>query len=65
MAIKTQLQFTITTSSPFEARSKMEAIKTIAGLDTDAVEKLAELAKNPKAVNKLKSNFGMIKTFIG
>lgn len=63
--VKTEIQIPITTSSPFEAKAKMLAIKTIAGLDTDAVEKLAELAKNPKAIDKLKNNFGMIKTFIG
>ncbi|MFC4817620.1 MULTISPECIES: hypothetical protein [unclassified Flavobacterium] len=65
MAVKTEIQIPITTATPFEAKAKMLAIKTIASLDTDAVEKLAELAQNPKAVNKLKNSFGMIKAFIG
>ena len=63
--VKTEIQIPIKTSNIFEAKAKMEAIKTIASLDIEAVEKLAELAKNPKAVAKLKNNFSMIKAFIG
>lgn len=63
--VKTEIQIPIKSANPFEAKAKMEAIKTIAGLDIEAVEKLAELAKNPKAIAQLKSNFTMIKAFIG
>lgn len=65
MAIETQVQIKIKTASPFEATAKMEAIKALAEQDTDTLQKLAILSKNPKAVAKLKSNFSMIQTFLG
>ncbi len=65
MAQVTEIQVKIKSSNPFEAKAKMEAIKEIATLDCDSLQKLAELAKKPKAIEKLKSNFSMILSFLG
>lgn len=63
MAIKTEVQVQIKSSSPFEATAKMEAIKKFAELDFETMDMLSQLA-TPKGIAKLKSNFKMIKKFI-
>lgn len=65
MAIKTNIQLEIISNSPFEAKAKMEALKTLSSQDADILEKVAKLSKNPKAIAKLKSNFGMLEAFLG
>ena len=65
MAQVNEIQVKIKSSNPFEAKVKMEAIKEIATLDSDSLQKLAQLAKKPKAIEKLKSNFSMILSFLG
>lgn len=63
MAIKNEVQVTIKSSNPFEAKAKMEAIKKFAELDSEAMEMLSQLA-TPKGIAKLKSHFTMIKAFV-
>jgi hypothetical protein len=65
MAIETVIQLTLKSGSPFEAKAKMEHLKAISRLDCEALNKLAELSKSNKAVDQLKSNFGMIQSFLG
>jgi hypothetical protein len=65
MAIETQIQLTIKTENPFQAKAKMEHLKALSKLDNEALNKLAELSKSNKAVEQLKSNFGMIQSFLG
>lgn len=65
MGVETEIQIKIKTENPFEARAKMEHLKTLANLDTDVLEKLAKLGKNNKAIQQLKNNFSMIESFLG
>jgi hypothetical protein len=64
MAIKTTIQIEITSNNPFEAKPKMEHLKTLSKLDNDALAKLVELSKSNRAIEMLKSNFGMIQSFL-
>lgn len=64
MAVETQIQLTIKTDNPFQAKAKMEYLKELAQLDNDSLQKLAELAKNGKAIAQLKSSFGLIQSFL-
>lgn len=52
-------------NTPFELKPKTEALKALANLDLDVLQKLAELSKSPNAISQLKNNFGMIKGFLG
>lgn len=63
-SIKNTIQIDIISGNPFEAKSKMQSLKALAQLDTEALGKLAELGKNPSAVQQLKSKFEMIKGFL-
>ena len=65
MAIETQIQFIIKTENPFQAKAKMEYLKALSRLDNETLNKLAELSKSNTAINQLKSNFPMIKSFLG
>ena len=65
MGVETEIQIKIKTANPFEARAKMEHIKSLSSLDTDVLEKLAKLGKNKKAIQQLKDNFSMIESFLG
>lgn len=64
MAVETHIQLTIKTDNPFEARAKMEHLKELSKLNTDSLSKLAELAKNAKAITQLNNSFGFIKSFL-
>lgn len=63
MAITTTIELKIT-SNPFELKPKTEALKDLAKLDLDVLQKLSELSKSPKAIATIKNNFGMIKGFL-
>lgn len=78
-SIKTTIQIEITTKTPFEVRPKTEALKELSNqdnqtlrsvlellkLDKEAFSNLMELSKSSVAVENLKSNFDMIKGFLG
>lgn len=51
--------------SAIETAQRQKAINQLNALDTDTLVDLGNLAANPKAVQKFKSNRKMIKTFIG
>lgn len=65
MGVETEIQIKIKTTSPFEARAKMEHLKFLSTLDTDILDKLVKLGKNNNAIQQLKSNFDMIQSFLG
>jgi hypothetical protein len=65
MASISTIEIEITTNTPFELKPKTEALKDLAKLDLDVLQKLSELSKRPKAISQLKNNFGMIKGFLG
>jgi DNA-directed RNA polymerase subunit F len=65
MAVITQIQLTIKTENPFQAKAKMEYLKKLAELDTETLQKLAELSKSYNAVTQLKNNFPLIQAFLG
>lgn len=58
------LTLTIKANNPFETDSKTKALTQLAQLDTDILDKLAELSKSPEAIKQLKTNFRMIKGFL-
>lgn len=51
--------------SAIEQAQRKKALDQLSQLDTDTLVDLGNLAANPKAVQKFKSNRKMIKTFIG
>lgn len=63
-SIKTKIEIEVTTNTPFELKPKTEALISLSKLENDVLSKLAELAKNPKAIAQLKANFSMIKGFL-
>jgi hypothetical protein len=65
MASISTVEIEITSKTPFELKPKTEALKDLAKLDLDVLQKLSELSKRPKAISQLKNNFGMIKGFLG
>jgi hypothetical protein len=65
MGVDTEIQLKIKTSNPFEARAKMQYLKDLSKIDTDVLEKLSKLSKNPKAIKQIKENFAMIESFLG
>jgi hypothetical protein len=64
MAVITQIQLTIKTENPFQAKAKMDYLKQLAELDTETLQKLAELSKSYNAVTQLKNNFPLIQSFL-
>ena len=64
-SVKNTIEIEVETNTPFELKPKTEALIQLSKLDNDVLLKLAELSKNPKAITKLKTNFGMIKGFLG
>lgn len=63
-SVKTTIQIDISSTNPFEAKTKMMALKDLSKLDNEALTKLVELAKKPVAIAQLKTNFETIKTFL-
>ncbi|WP_158728633.1 hypothetical protein [Flavobacterium sp. I-STPA6A] len=64
MAIISTIEVEIAINTPFEIKPKTEALKALAKLDLDVLQKLSELSKSPNAISQLKNNFGMIKGFL-
>lgn len=64
-SIKTKIEIEVTTNTPFELKPKTEALIELSKLDNEVLSKLAELVKSPKAITQLKTNFSMIKGFLG
>lgn len=56
--------FQTSAKNMIEASAKQKHLEVIAKLDADVLGKLAELAKNPSAIDKLKNNFSLIKSFL-
>lgn len=54
----------IEASNPVDLKVKEEAIGVIANLDADTLSKLKQLAQSDKAIDKLKSNWFMIKNLV-
>lgn len=63
-SIKTSVTIEIKTVNPFEIKAKTKALTELSLLDNEALGKLAELSKSPKAITQLKTNFPMIKGFL-
>ncbi|MDL2143571.1 hypothetical protein QQY79_13655 [Flavobacterium tructae] len=63
-SIKTTIEIELKGINPFEIKTKTKALNELAQLDNDALMKLAELSKSPKAILQLKTNFPMIKGFL-
>ncbi len=63
--IKTSIQIEITTKTPFELKPKTDALKELSNLDVETLKKLVELSRSEVAIENLKSNFDMIKGFLG
>ncbi|KFF17367.1 hypothetical protein [Flavobacterium hydatis] len=63
-SIKNSVTIDIKTINPFEIKAKTRALTELGQLDTDVLDKLAELSKSPKAITQLKTNFPMIKGFL-
>ncbi|RUT67728.1 hypothetical protein D0817_24815 [Flavobacterium cupreum] len=63
-SINTPIQIEIKTVNPFEIKAKTKALTDLSKLDNDVLSKLAELSKNAKAIEQLKTNFPMIKGFL-
>ncbi|KLT67929.1 MULTISPECIES: hypothetical protein [unclassified Flavobacterium] len=63
-SIETSITINIKSSNPFEEKAKTKALTELAELDSEALGKLAELCKSPKAITQLKTNFSMIKGFL-
>lgn len=51
-------------SNPLDLKTKEEAVKVLAKLDADTLSKLKQLAQSEKAIDKLKSNWFMIKNLV-
>lgn len=64
-SVKNTIAIEVEINTPFELKPKTEALTELSKLDNDVLQKLAELSKSPKAINQLKTNFGMIKGFLG
>jgi hypothetical protein len=63
MGIKKSIQLDISVSSAFEITPKINALKELAKVDTEALQILVELA-TPKGIAQLKENKDMIKGFL-
>jgi hypothetical protein len=63
-SIETLVTLNIKANNPFEVKAKTKALTALAELDNEALNKLAELSKSPKAITQLKTNFPMIKGFL-
>jgi hypothetical protein len=63
-SIETTVTLEIKANNPFEVKTKTKALTALAELDNEALNKLAELSKSPKAITQLKTNFPMIKGFL-
>lgn len=63
-SIETPITLNIKANNPFEVKAKTKALAELAELDNEALNKLAELSKSPKAITQLKTNFPMIKGFL-
>jgi len=50
--------------TPYRLKDKEKMLKTISDLPADDQQRILELASNPKALDKLKSNWQMLKSFI-
>lgn len=64
-SVKTTLQIDVLTKTPFEAKAKLQALKQLATMDVDVLEKLAELSKNPKAIAVFRNPPLIAKSFLG
>lgn len=62
--INTKIELEINTNTPFEVKPKANALIELSKLDNDVLLKLAELSKNPKAVEQLKNNFAKIQSVL-
>lgn len=49
----------------FKVQPKTNALQTLADLDLDVLEKLANLSKNPKALEIFRNPPPLLKTFLG
>lgn len=63
MGIKKSIQLDISVGSAFEITPKINALKELAKVDTEALQILVELA-TPKGIAQLKENKDMIKSFL-
>ena len=63
MGIKKSIQLDISVSSAFEITPKINALKELAKVDTEALQILVELA-TPKGIAQLKEKKDMIKSFL-
>jgi hypothetical protein len=64
MSQKYHFQTEIKADNPFEYKEKIKAIEDIAKLDLDSLTKLSELSKSPKAIDKLKNSWLLIKSMV-
>lgn len=55
-------EITIEATNVLELNAKIQAIEKIKKLDVDTLNKLSQLASSQKAIDKLKSNWLMVKT---
>lgn len=53
---------TVEASNILELNAKLEALNKLKKLDVDTLNKLSQLASSQKAIDKLKSNWLMVKT---
>lgn len=61
-----QKSITIQIDEPeFKVQAKTKALQTIANLDLDVLEKLANLSQNPKALETFRNPPQILKTFLG
>lgn len=60
-----KIEIEIVSEDAFDFNIKKEALINIAKLDSDTLSKLSELSRNENAIKKLKSNWFLLKNFVG
>lgn len=59
-----KIEIEIKTATVFELKPKTTALIELSKLDTDILQKLAELSRSKNAIVQMKTNFPMIKGFL-
>jgi hypothetical protein len=59
-----EITLQIKSSNMVDFKLKKETLETIARLDNDVLEKLGQLAKSPKAIDKLRTSWVLIKNLV-
>lgn len=63
-SIKQKIEIEISATTVFELKPKTTALIELSKLDTDILQKLAELSRSKNAIVQMKTNFPMIKGFL-